>query len=191
MSSKPATPSSAKKAVRQKFVAINDVVLLRAVNAFQPWRAPAGTANGILKVFEDIAVHCGADPDFGVDKPGLALSTRFSTLVINFNRDQCRSMRRSGTVEQYQEGDRLLLDILSQTKDWEEKVAVENKIKDAKQQAIESSSALMRRLAMSESIEDSDEGDEDTGGEGTDGADTTGSTAQALALMQELLAVLL
>ncbi|GMF48962.1 unnamed protein product [Phytophthora fragariaefolia] len=92
-SSEPATPSSAKKAVRQKFVAINDVVLLRAVNAFQPWRAPAGTANEILKVFEDIAVHCGADPDFGVGKPGLALCTRFSTLVINFNHDQCRSMR--------------------------------------------------------------------------------------------------
>ncbi|GMF36849.1 unnamed protein product [Phytophthora fragariaefolia] len=149
--SEPATPSSAKKVVRQKFAAITDGMLLRAVNAFQPWRAPAGTANVILKVFEDIAV--------------------------------------SGTVEQYQEGHKLLLDILTHTKDWEEKVTAENKITDTKQQAIESSGALMG-LAICESIEDSDEGDEDTGGEGTDGTDITGATAQALALIEELLAVL-
>ncbi|ETL94178.1 hypothetical protein L917_07808, partial [Phytophthora nicotianae] len=152
-------PSSAEKkqlrhAIRKKFAAVDDVVLLRAVNAFRPWRAPVGTSNGIMKVFEDIAFQCGADPDFGVDKPGVALRTRFGTLMKEFKRDQCRSMRKSGTVEQYEERDRLLVDITTQVDDWNTKVTADNKVKEAKQLAIENSGDLMRRIAMNEIDED-------------------------------------
>jgi hypothetical protein len=110
-----------RKPLRQKFAAVDDVVLLRVVNAFRPWRAPVGTANCIMKVFEDIAVHCGASPEFGVDKPDIALRTRFATLVREFKRDQCRSMRKSGTVVQFKERYRLLLDIIAQPDDWSDK----------------------------------------------------------------------
>jgi hypothetical protein len=52
--------------VRKKFAAVDDVVLLRVVNAFRPWRAPAGTSKGIMKVFDDIALHCAKNKNFGV-----------------------------------------------------------------------------------------------------------------------------
>ncbi|KAG2793940.1 hypothetical protein PC129_g22676 [Phytophthora cactorum] len=61
-----ATPTSVPtpQPTRKKFAGVADVVLLRAVSTFRSWRAPVGTANGIMKVFEDIAVHCDADPEF-------------------------------------------------------------------------------------------------------------------------------
>ncbi|KAE8990115.1 hypothetical protein PF004_g15793 [Phytophthora fragariae] len=128
-----------QKPLRKKFAAMDDIVLLRAVHAFRPWRVPVGTSNGIMKVFEDIAVQCGANPEFGVDKPGAALRTRFRTLMKEFKRDQCRSMRKSGTVEQFEERDRLLLDIIAQTDVWNDKIEVENRVKEAKQRSIQSS----------------------------------------------------
>ncbi|KAF4149860.1 hypothetical protein GN958_ATG00949 [Phytophthora infestans] len=157
------TVDKSNPASRKKFAAVDDVVLLRAVNAFQPWRAPVGTAKEIMKVFDDIAVHCGAHPEIGVNKRGTALCTRFITLLRELKRDQCQSMRRSGFVEQFGERDRLLLDIIAQTDDWNEKLEATNKIKEAKQVGIESSGELMRRLAMNESVagDDDDENDDD------------------------------
>lgn len=147
---------------RKKFAAIDDVVLLRAVNAYRPWRAPVGTSNRIMKVFDDIAAQCEADPEFMVDKQGAALRTRFNTLVreYKYKNDQCRSMRKSGTVEQYEERERLLQDIIAQMGDWQEQINAEKGGRDAKQQAIESSGELLRRLAMGELDDDSkSEGD--------------------------------
>ncbi|KAF1786406.1 hypothetical protein GQ600_4946 [Phytophthora cactorum] len=74
-----------------------------------------------MKVFEGIAVHCGADPEFGVNNPGMALRTRLDTLAKEFKKDQCRSTRKSGTVKQFEERERLLLDIVAQTNDWDER----------------------------------------------------------------------
>ncbi|KAH9150430.1 hypothetical protein LEN26_004084 [Aphanomyces euteiches] len=65
----------------KKFATVDDVILLQVVNAFRPWRAPAGTASGIMKVFDDIAVHCAKQKNFGVKKNGPALRTRFPTLA--------------------------------------------------------------------------------------------------------------
>ncbi|KAE8962586.1 hypothetical protein PR002_g29555 [Phytophthora rubi] len=56
-----------------------------------------------------------------------------------FKRDQCRSMRKSGTVEQFEERDRLLLDIIAQTDVWNDKIEAENRVKEAKQRSIQSS----------------------------------------------------
>ncbi|KAF4147629.1 hypothetical protein GN958_ATG03181 [Phytophthora infestans] len=164
------TVDKSNLASRKKFAAVDDVVLLRAVNAFQPWRAPVGTAKGIMKVFDDIAVHCGADPEIGVNKRGTALCTRFITLLREFKRDQCQSMRRSGFVEQFGERDRLLLDIIAQADDWNEKLEATNKIKEAKQVGIESSGELMRRLAMNESVAGDDDDENDDGEEDSDAA---------------------
>ncbi|KAE9005866.1 hypothetical protein PR003_g17267 [Phytophthora rubi] len=139
-----------QKPRRKKFAAVDDVVHLRAVNAFRPWRAPVGTFNGIMKVFEDIAVQCGANPEFGVDKPGAELRARFGTLMKEFKRDQCKSMRKSGTGEQFEERDRLLLDIIAQTDDTNDIIEADNRVKEAKQRSIESSGELMWSLAMNE-----------------------------------------
>ncbi|KAE9340608.1 hypothetical protein PR003_g10403 [Phytophthora rubi] len=69
-------------------------------------------------------------------------------------------MRKSGTVEQFEEGDRLLLDIIAQTDDWSDKIEADNRVKEAKQRSIESSGELMPRLAMNEieETEDSERG---------------------------------
>ncbi|KAI9988052.1 hypothetical protein PInf_024312 [Phytophthora infestans] len=141
------TVDKSNPASRKKFAAVEDAVLLRAFNAFQPWRPPVGTAKGIMKVFDDIAVYCGADTEFGVNKRGAALRTRFATLLRESKRDRCQSMRKSGAVERFGERDRLLLDIIAQTDDWNEKLETTNKIKEAKQVGIESSGELMWRLA--------------------------------------------
>ncbi|KAF4145682.1 hypothetical protein GN958_ATG05127 [Phytophthora infestans] len=147
------TVDKSNPASRKKFAAVDDVVLLRAVNAFQPWRAPVGTAKEIMKVFDDIAVHCGAHTEIGVNK-----------------RDQCQSMRRSGFVEQFGERDRLLLDIIAQTDDWNEKLEATNKIKEAKQVGIESSGELVRRLAVNESVAGDDDDENDDGEKDSDAA---------------------
>ncbi|GMG17391.1 unnamed protein product [Phytophthora fragariaefolia] len=52
--------------LRQKFAAVDDIVLLKAVNTFRPWTAAVGTSKGIMKVFEDIAIHCQLDESFGL-----------------------------------------------------------------------------------------------------------------------------
>ncbi|CAK5129168.1 unnamed protein product, partial [Aphanomyces euteiches] len=61
----------------RQFAAVDGVILLQVFNAFCPWRAPAGTARGIMKVFDDIAIHCAKHKNFGVKKNGPALRTRF------------------------------------------------------------------------------------------------------------------
>ncbi|KAI9979722.1 hypothetical protein PInf_028016 [Phytophthora infestans] len=144
------TVDKSNPASRKKFAAVDDVVLLRAVNAFQPWRAPVGTAKGIMKVFDDIAVHCGADPEIGVNKR-----------------------------EQFGERDRLLLDIIAQTDDWNEKLEATNKIKEAKQVGTESSGELMRRLAMNKSVAGDDDDENDDGEEDSDAASKVGRKRSA------------
>ncbi|KAF1788373.1 hypothetical protein GQ600_11800 [Phytophthora cactorum] len=105
-----------------------------------------------MKVFEDIAVHCGANLGFGVNKPGMALRNRFGTLAKEFKKDQYRSMRKS-------ERERILLGIIALTNNWDENIESDNKIKQAKQQAMESSEELMRRLAMKEASDDDSQED--------------------------------
>ncbi|KAJ0410007.1 hypothetical protein ATCC90586_000866 [Pythium insidiosum] len=96
---------------RKKFSASDDLILLQIVNAFRPWRAPAGTANGVMKVFDDIATHCAKHKGFRVQKNGPALRTRFNSLVSQFRTDDCKSLRQSGTTEMFEERDALLQQI--------------------------------------------------------------------------------
>ncbi|KAI9997420.1 hypothetical protein PInf_001226 [Phytophthora infestans] len=116
------TVDKSNHASRKKFAAVDDVVLLRAVNAFQPWRAP---------------------------------------------------------VEQFGERDRLLLDIIAQTDDWNENLEATNKIKEAKQVGIESSGELMRRLAVNESVAGDDDDENDDGEKDSDAASKVGRKRSA------------
>ncbi|ETK83396.1 hypothetical protein F441_11627 [Phytophthora nicotianae CJ01A1] len=48
----------ARPSSRQKFASDHDIVLLKAMNTVRPWTAAVGTSKGIMKVFDDIAIHC-------------------------------------------------------------------------------------------------------------------------------------
>ncbi|KAF1783170.1 hypothetical protein GQ600_25515 [Phytophthora cactorum] len=90
-----------------------------------------------MKVIEDIAVHCGANLGFGVNKLGMALRNRFGMLAKEFKKDQCRSMRKSGTVEQFEERERILLDVIALTNGWTKisnPTTISNKPSNEKQQ---------------------------------------------------------
>ncbi|KAG3002193.1 hypothetical protein PC120_g19850 [Phytophthora cactorum] len=81
-------------------------------------------------------------------------------LAKEFKKDQCRSMRKSGTVEQFEERERILLDVIALTNGWDENIESDNNIKQAKQRkATKSSEELMRRLAMKEASDDDSQED--------------------------------
>ncbi|EEY54826.1 uncharacterized protein PITG_08385 [Phytophthora infestans T30-4] len=83
-----------------------------------------------MKVFDDIAIHCRLEQSFGLKKPGTAMRTRFTNLVNQYKADQCQSMRKSGTTEEYAERE---------------------------QRGIERSGELLRSLAMGEIAFDEEE----------------------------------
>ncbi|KAG1699179.1 hypothetical protein DVH05_014096 [Phytophthora capsici] len=147
----------ARPALRQKFAAVNDIVLLKAVNTFRPWTAVVGTSKGIMKVFDDIAIHCRFDPSFGLKKPGTTMRTRFTNLVNQYKAGQCQSMRKSGTTEEYAEREVLLQNIVTLMNDWEDKEAQRKEEQMAKQRGIERSGELLRSLAMGEIASDEEE----------------------------------
>ncbi|GMF55205.1 unnamed protein product [Phytophthora fragariaefolia] len=161
--------------LRQKFAAVDDIVLLKAVNTFRPWTAAVGTSKGIMKVFEDIAIHCQLDESFGLKKPGTAMRTRFTNLVNQYKTDQCQSMRKSGTVEEYAEREILLENIVTLMNDWDDKEAQRKKEQTVKQKGIESSGELLRRLAKGEIVSEED----DNRSEGDISERTTDEMAEA------------
>ncbi|KAI9996246.1 hypothetical protein PInf_013629 [Phytophthora infestans] len=140
----------ARPASRQKFAAVDDIVLVKAVNTFRPWTTAVGTSKGIMKVFDDIAIHCRFDKSFGLKKPGAAIRTRFTNLVTQYKTDQCQSMQGSGTVEEYAEREMLPQNIVALMNGWEDKGAQRKENQTAKQRGIERSGELLRSLAMGE-----------------------------------------
>ncbi|KAG9404699.1 hypothetical protein AC1031_004907 [Aphanomyces cochlioides] len=146
----PLATTEPGRIIRKKFAAVDDVVLLQVVNAFRPWRAPAGTSRGIMKVFDDIAAHCAKHKLFGVKKwPRPTHSS-----------DQCKLMRQSGTTEEFNEREMLLQEIVSQIDDWNEHVQQEKLQKSAKAMALLKSGEVLKRLAMDE-LDDDDANDDD------------------------------
>ncbi|RLN49321.1 hypothetical protein BBJ28_00025397 [Nothophytophthora sp. Chile5] len=115
-----------------------------------------------MKVFDDIAAQCKADLEFMVAKQEAALRTRFSSLVREYKNDQCRSMRKSGAVEQYKERECLLQDIIAQMGDWQEQINAEKGVRGAKQQTIDSSVELQLSLTMGELEDDSTSEEEES-----------------------------
>ncbi|GMF44065.1 unnamed protein product [Phytophthora lilii] len=136
--------------VRKNFTALDDLILLRAVNMMKPWEAPKGTLNGIMKSFEKIACTCQKMNGFVQDKPGTALRTRFDKLVRQHRDAEVVAKRASGNVEEYNKRYRLLQDIITRMDDWNQRREDEKSLERAKSDGIEASGALMRRLAMGE-----------------------------------------
>ncbi|RLN70955.1 hypothetical protein BBJ28_00025968 [Nothophytophthora sp. Chile5] len=79
-----------------------------------------------------------------------ALRTRFDKLVRQHRERQRVSMRASDTTEEYGERDVLLQDIVSRMDDWKEQREAQKDLQKEKRKGIESSGALLRRLAMGE-----------------------------------------
>ncbi|EEY68976.1 uncharacterized protein PITG_05131 [Phytophthora infestans T30-4] len=96
-----------------------------------------------MKVFDDIAIHCRLEQSFGLKKPGTAMRTRFTNLVNQYKADQCQSMRKSGTTEEYAEREVLLQNIVTLMNDWEDKEAQRKEEQTAKQRGIERSGELL------------------------------------------------
>ncbi|GMF19509.1 unnamed protein product [Phytophthora fragariaefolia] len=112
----------ARPPLRQTIAAVDDIMLLKAVNSYRPWPAAVGTSKGIMKVFEDIAIHRLLDESFGMKNSGTAMRTRFTNLE----------------------------NIVTLVNDWDDKEAQREKEQTAKQKGTERSGELLRQLAMGE-----------------------------------------
>ncbi|KAE9282570.1 hypothetical protein PR003_g27373 [Phytophthora rubi] len=163
--STPTKQQGEAQQARKNFTAGDDLILLRAANTVKPWEAPYGTANGVMKCFDQIARMCSDTPTFVKEKPGTSLRTRFDKLVKQFREAERASRRASGTSEEYEERDVLLQDIVQRMDGWKSLREEEKQYERAKRDGIEASGALMRRLAMGELEDelhaDSQSGDED------------------------------
>ncbi|KAE9034934.1 hypothetical protein PR001_g9531, partial [Phytophthora rubi] len=148
--STPTKQQGEAQQARKNFTAGDDLILLRAANTVKPWEAPYGTANGVMKCFDQIARVCSDTPTFVKEKPGTSLRTRFDKLVKQFREAERASRRASGTSEEYEERDVLLQDIVQRMDGWKSLREEEKQYERAKRDGIEASGALMRRLAMGE-----------------------------------------
>ncbi|KAJ0391185.1 hypothetical protein P43SY_011663 [Pythium insidiosum] len=122
-----------------------------------------------MKVFQDIAFHCAKDKSFSVQKSGTDLRTRYNVLLQQYRVDQCKSMRQSGTSEEYEEREVLLQGVVAQVDDWRDQQEQEKQQKSAKERALVKSVEVLKHLAMGEP-EDEDESED------TDESTTTTGT---------------
>ncbi|KAJ0391032.1 hypothetical protein P43SY_008179 [Pythium insidiosum] len=90
---------------------------------------------------------------------------------MQYRVDQCKSMRQSGTSEEYEEREVLLLGIVAQVDDWKDQQEQEKQQKSAKERALVKSVKVLKRLAMGEP-DDEDESED------TDVSTTTTGTAR-------------
>ncbi|KAG1707045.1 hypothetical protein DVH05_026262 [Phytophthora capsici] len=164
---------------RKNFTTADDLILLRAVNTIKPWESAKGTANGIMKSFDKIADICNEMAGFVRDKQGPALRTRFDKLIRQHRDAQVVSRRSSGTTEEYNERDELLQDIVTRMDDWKERQDSEKQLQRAKDNGIEASGVLMRRLAMgelAEELQSDTNSNSDGGNEGQDEGANAGTS---------------
>lgn len=129
---------------RFRFAAIDDVVMLRLVNAKQPW-----TAKKTMVAWEAIAAALAKIDEFGVvDKKGAAVKSRFELLKKTFKADELESLKKSGVDEEFEEREQLLTDIVSRIEAYEEGCAKEREFQKQKMTGIEASGLVCRSLAM-------------------------------------------
>ncbi|KAI9995666.1 hypothetical protein PInf_012731 [Phytophthora infestans] len=133
-----------------------------------------GTANGIMKSFDKIADICNEMAGFVRDKQGPALRTRYDKLIRQHRDAQVVSRRSSGTTEEYNERDVLLQYIVTRMDDWKERQDSEKQLQRAKDNGIEASGVLMRRLAMGELVEELQSDTNSNSDEGNEGQDEAG-----------------
>eukprot|EP00644_Phytophthora_capsici_P003717 jgi/Phyca11/38983/gw1.82.98.1 len=150
---------------RKNFTTADDLILLRAVNTIKPWESA-----------KDI---CNEMAGFVRDKQGPALRTRFDKLIRQHRDAQVVSRRSSGTTEEYNERDELLQDIVTRMDDWKERQDSEKQLQRAKDNGIEASGVLMRRLAMgelAEELQSDTNSNSDGGNEGQDEGANAGTS---------------
>ncbi|OWZ09131.1 hypothetical protein PHMEG_00018214 [Phytophthora megakarya] len=112
-----------------------------------------------MKVFDEMAARCHGNPAFSLNKTGPSLRIRFMNLTAQFEEGRCKSMRKSGTAEEYKKREVLLQDIMTQMADNKECLKP-NSRKTAKSKGIDSSGVLLRRLAMEKFDEEDDKLDD-------------------------------
>ncbi|EQC27049.1 hypothetical protein SDRG_15163 [Saprolegnia diclina VS20] len=129
-----------------KFACKHDIVMLRSVGLLEPWAAAHGA---VMSTWEAIAESLADASDFGLkNKKGPALKTRFESIMNKFKKSEFQSLRKSGTVEEYEEREQLLTDIKARMDDYTANATVRKDAEKKKQEGIEGSGVLMRRLAM-------------------------------------------
>ncbi|KAG9399652.1 hypothetical protein AC1031_011465 [Aphanomyces cochlioides] len=153
----PLASTEPGRIIRKKFATVDDVVLLQVVNAFRPWRAPAGTSRGIMKVFDDIAAHCAKHKLFGVNK--------WPRPTHSFHHAGEGFQKRPVQID--------VSEIVSQIDDWNEHLQQEKLQKSEKAMALLKSGEVLKRLAMDEIDNDDANDDDDVDFEDVEESSTT------------------
>ncbi|KDO20012.1 hypothetical protein SPRG_14160 [Saprolegnia parasitica CBS 223.65] len=124
-----------------KFACKHDIAMLRTVNLLEPWAAAHGA---VMSTWDAIAESLADASDFGLkNKKGPALKTRFEIIMNRFKKSEFQSLRKSGTVEEYEEREQLLTDIKARMDDHTANGTVRKDAEKKKQEDL-----LMRRLNM-------------------------------------------
>ena len=130
---------------RSKFACTDDIIMLKQVLHVRIWEAPSGKK--MLQWYE-VATACKTQRQYGLDKKGPALKTRFEKLLECFKKDEMNSIRSSGVAEQFDEREQLLTDIKSRMEDWNTNTCLRKEAEKAKKEGIENSGILMRKMGM-------------------------------------------
>lgn len=137
-------PGRTSKAPRLRFAAIDDVVMLRLVNAKQPW-----ASSKVMAAWESISEELTKTEEFGVvGKKGAAVKSRFDMLRKKFAQNEMESLKKSGVSEEFEERELLLTDIVSRMMAFEEASAKEKAYAKARADGIEVSGVTVREMAM-------------------------------------------
>ncbi|KAG9399044.1 hypothetical protein AC1031_012479 [Aphanomyces cochlioides] len=105
----------------------------------------------IMSAWDEIAAGCAKTSGFGLrGKKGPALKTRFKLLLVSFNTNEMTLLRKSGVPDQYEEREMMLGDIKQRMDDFKEVKQVQAEADKKKQEGIENSGLILRRMAMGE-----------------------------------------
>ncbi|KAG9400819.1 hypothetical protein AC1031_010257 [Aphanomyces cochlioides] len=138
----------ANQTTRSKFACCDDIILRTQIAYVCPWEA---SRKKIMSAWDEIAAGCAKTSGFGLrGKKGPALKTRFKLLLDSFNTNEMASLRKSGVPEQYEEREMMLGDIEQRMDDFNEVKQVQVEADKKKQEGIENSGLILRRMAMGE-----------------------------------------
>ncbi|KAG9412121.1 hypothetical protein AC1031_017751 [Aphanomyces cochlioides] len=132
---------------RGKFACRDDVSLLQQVSLCRPWEAGYGK---VMEHWAEIATKLKDTSSFRLKKNAPALKTRFEAIMAKFSNGEAASIRKSGTVEEYDERDQLLTDIKMRMNDFAQNEDLRKDVETRKREGIENSGMLMRTMAMAE-----------------------------------------
>ncbi|KAG9404513.1 hypothetical protein AC1031_004721 [Aphanomyces cochlioides] len=103
-----------------------------------------------MEHWAEIATKLKDTSSLRLKKNAPALKTRFETIMAKFSNGEAASIRKSGTVEEYDEQDQLLTDIKMPMNDFAQNEDLRKDGEKRKREGIENSGMLMRTMAMAE-----------------------------------------